>query len=157
MGEDWTDVLKKTCKRQPHGLNWGDLAESYFGYCGEQTDRGWVEVTVKGSRLPLSELRVAPDTTAQRYGRLSWGQEVWSRREPEGACPFSTPPLRSIPHFLNPLGGQFAKVLSAPGRGRWLGQGAHGTMMCPRSWGWDEPVSLEEAGYSFTGLLFFFF
>ena len=145
--------LKKTRKR-PHGLNWGHLAESYFGYCGRETDRGWVGATVKGAPLASS---LNSDTAARHDGHLSWGQEVWSciRSQKELVrSSYTPPPLVHTPLSESPWRGQFAKVLSTPERGRWLGQGTHGSNDVPAGGG---EMSLWAGGKQVMGYFFFFF
>lgn len=147
--------LKKT-RRRPHGLNWECLAESYFGYCGRETDSGWVGVTVKGSPLasPLNSELLGHRCPAGRTPELGAGRMVLYQ-EPEGACPFLPLPLPPLHTPLSeyPWRWQLAKVLSAPGRGRWLGRGAHGRMMCLQL-GVRWACKQEGSRLWFSGLLF---
>lgn len=154
MGRGLNRCFLKKAPKRPHGLNWGHLAESYFGYCGREIDRGWVGATVKGAPLASS---LNSDTAARHDGHLSWGQEVWSciRSQKELVRSSHTPPSSGpYPTFWIPLEGTVCKGALNPREGKVTGAGHTWEQWCARRWGWDEPVSRREAGY---GLLFFFF
>ena len=95
---------------------------------------------------------------ALRTPELGVGSMVL-RQEPEGACPFlpPPPPLLHTPLSESPWRGQFAKVLSAPGRGRWLGLGAHGSDDVPAAGGEMSPWAGGKQVTVSQGYFFFFF
>lgn len=129
------------------------LSRTSVTAAGRQTEGEWEPQSRAPPLPPLWTRTPLPGTTDTWVGGRKYGPASGARRSL--SVPPTPPLLWSIPHFLNPLGGDSLQRCSQPqrGEGDW-GRAHMGAMMCPQvgvRW------ACEQEGSRLWATFFFFF